>query len=105
MWPDLCHVENVPFVALSFFGGHDLDIYVPFWIFASFDGFKEILNKVVGIFTGYLGRGFAVKGLEPEVAFDVHLDVSKRAILVPHVLAMVLDRARIYSTSRVNLYV
>lgn len=104
MWPNLGHVENVPLVVLGLFRSHDLNEYIPLRIITLLDRFEEVFNKVVWVLAGHFRCGFAIYVSDSELAFDVHLDVSKRTVLTQPMLALVQMVKGINATSFVNLY-
>lgn len=103
MWPDLGHVEDVPFVVLGLLRTHDLHKHVPFRILFLLDRFEEVVYEVVGVFACDFRSGLSIEVLDAELALDVHLDVAKRTILEQHALGE-YGRDRLGTrTSLVNL--
>lgn len=50
MWPDFCHVNDIPTVRLSFAGVHNLEIDIPHGIIFSFDGLGHVLDIKIRVF-------------------------------------------------------
>lgn len=81
MRPDLGHIEDIYFVFLGIFRGHQLDIDIPDRIIASFDGLKHVLDHIVRVLSGNLDRFFGGEILYSLLRFEVDFGISKRAIL------------------------
>lgn len=81
MRPDLGHIEDIYFVFLGLFRGHQLDIDIPDRIIASFDGFKHVLNHIVRVLSGNFCSFFPGEILYSLLRFDVDFGICKRAIL------------------------
>lgn len=81
MRPDLGYIEDIYFIFLSLFRGHQLDVDIPDRIIAFFDGLKHVLNHIVRVLSGNLGSFFAGEILYSLLRFDVDFGVFKRAIL------------------------
>lgn len=82
MRPHLGHIEDIPSVVFSLLGRHDLHVNIPGRIVFPLDGFKEILNEKVGIFSGHADRLFFGEVLDALSGFDMEFDVFEGAILM-----------------------
>lgn len=55
MRPHLGHVEDVPSVLFCLLWLHDLYINIPDRVISLFDGFKQVLNQKIGVFSSESG--------------------------------------------------
>lgn len=91
MRPDLRHIENIPFIALSVLGVHHLKADIPLRIFAPLDGLVEILHEMIWILPGDPDRRLAVVVLNAELGLNVDLDVFEGTVLLGELVGVAAE--------------
>lgn len=81
MRPHLGHIEDIPSVIFSLLRGHNLHVNIPGRIVFPLDGFEEILDQKVGVFSRHADGFFFGEVLDALGGFDVEFDVFEGAIL------------------------
>lgn len=83
MWPDFCHIKDVPPVLFCLIGCHCLDISGPAWVISFCDVLEQILDIMVRVFSRNLCGLCLGEVLDALVGLQVDFDIDERSILCP----------------------